>query len=126
MAHAVKRSAGTRKLPGCSAHSGLIADDKLGVSKILLFFCAFAFALHGQTVTVTPTPSSVNFTYQIGAALPATQTVSVRASAGTPAFTTAVTGVNTLWLSVTPDSGKLPGSLSVRANPTSLAVGSFS
>ena len=95
------------------------------MSKTLLLCCAAAFGIQAQTVTVTATPANASFIYQIGAALPAAQTVSVKTNAGTPAFTTAVTGTNTLWLTAGPDSGKLPGSLSLRANPTSLGVGTY-
>lgn len=49
----------------------------------------------------------------------------MRASSGTPTFTTSITGTNTLWLTASPDSGKLPGSLSAQVNPTSLPVGSY-
>jgi uncharacterized protein (TIGR03437 family) len=76
-------------------------------------------------VTVTATPANASFSYQLGAPLPAAQTVSVKTNSATPAFTTAISGTNTLWLTVGPDSGKLPGSLSLRANPTSLAVGMY-
>lgn len=101
------------------------AADKHSVSRVLLLCCAAAFGIQGQTVTVTATPANVSFTYQVGAVLPAAQTVSVKSSAGTLAFTTSITGTNALWLTVSPDSGKLPGSLSLRANPTSLAVGTY-
>ena len=77
-------------------------------------------------VTVTATPASTTFNYQIGATLPAAQSVAVKPSAGTPTYTTAITGTNALWLVASPDNGKLPATLSLRANPTSLAVGSYS
>ena len=94
----------------------------------LLLIAAFtATALHAQTITASP--ASVTFSYQIGAALPSAATVAVRASTGTPAFTAVVPpappGGSSLWLTVSPSSGKLPGSLSLRANPTSLGVGTY-
>jgi uncharacterized protein (TIGR03437 family) len=75
--------------------------------------------------TVTATPTSVSFTYQVGAALPASQTVALRITSGTPAYTVTITGTNTLWLTATPTTGKLPGSLTVRANPTALTAGTY-
>jgi uncharacterized protein (TIGR03437 family) len=108
-----------------SAHIRIPAADKHDVSKTLLLCWAAALGIQAQTVTVTATPANASFTYQTGAVLPAAQTVSVKTNAGTPAFTTAITGMNTLWLTVSPDNGKLPGSLSLRANPTSLAVGTY-
>lgn len=84
--------------------------------------CQIAFA---QSITLTATPPALTFTYQAGATqLPAAQNLSVRASTGTPLFTTTVTS-GSLWLTVSPDSGKLPGSIAVRVNPTGLGVGTF-
>ncbi len=81
--------------------------------------------VEAQTVTVTATPSALSFTYQIGAtALPAAQTVTVKASSGTPAFTTATPG-SAQWLTVSPASGRVPGSLTVRVNPTSLTAKTY-
>ena len=93
----------------------------------LLFLCAtLALTLvEAQTVTVTATPPSLSFTYQIGAAaLPAAQTVTVKASSGTPAFTTSSPGT-AQWLTVSPVSGRVPGSLTVRVNPTSLTAKTY-
>lgn len=77
------------------------------------------------TVTATATPSSVTFSYQIGGTIPAPQTVAVRANSGTPAFTAAIAPTTALWVTVSPEAGKLPGSLSVRVNPTSLTEGTY-
>ncbi len=89
-----------------------------------MLFGVLALACQAQTVTVTATPASLTFTYQSGGAtLPAAQTVSVKA--GSQAYTTSVSPNTALWLTVSPDSGKLPASLSVRVNPTSLAVGAY-
>jgi len=82
-------------------------------------------ALAQTTVTLTPSPTSLTFAYTIGSALPAAQTVSVRASAGTPAYSVTITGSNAQWLTVAPDTGIMPANLSVRVNPTSLAVGTY-
>ncbi len=94
-----------------------------------LFFLCGLIALASQaatTLTVTPTPASLTFTYQSSAtALPAAQSVSVKASSGNPGYTTAISPSTDLWLTVSPNSGTLPGSLSVRVNPTSLPVGMY-
>ena len=80
-----------------------------------------------QTASVTTTPSTLAFSYQVGAAaLPAAQSVSVKNGSSTASYTTSVAPTTALWLTVSPDSGKLPGNLSVRVNPTSLAVGTYS
>ena len=96
------------------------------VRSIVWLFAASLIPLCAQTaVMLTPSPTAVTFTYTIGSALPAAQAVSVRASAGTPAYTVTVTGTNTQWLTVAPDSGLMPANLSVRVNPTSLAIGTY-
>ena len=92
----------------------------------LLSLLAFLVPIMAQTsVTLTPSPTSLTFNYTLGTALPASQAVSVRASAGTPAFTIAITGTNVQWLTVSPETGTIPAALTVRVNPTSLAVGIY-
>ena len=74
------------------------------------------------------TPTSLTFTYQSGSAtLPAAQTVSVKASSGTPTFTTGISpsAAAAPWLTVTPSSGTLPATLNVLVNPTSLPLGIY-
>ena len=96
------------------------------MNKIFLLCGAVALTAQAATVTVTATPSSLSFSYQIGAtALPAAQTVTVKASSGTPAFTATSPGADR-WLTVAPASGTVPGSLTVRVNPTSLAASTYS
>lgn len=100
-------------------------------SAILRFLLALAAAwsvrpLPGQT-TATATPASLTFTYQPGQAqLPAAQSLNVKASGGTPNFTVSITGVNAQWLTATPSRGRLNATLTVRANPTSMSVGTYS
>jgi uncharacterized protein (TIGR03437 family) len=103
--------------------------DKPGVGKMILacgvIALAGACALQAQTATVTTTPSTLAFTYQSGSAtLPKAQTVAVKASSGKPTFTTS-TPPTDYWLTVSLDSGTLPASIAVEANPTSLAVGTY-
>jgi len=76
-----------------------------------------------QTATLTASPTALNLSYVRGAALPSALVLSVKASAGTPTYIVTTTGTNTLWLTVTPGAGKAPANLSVRLNPTGLAVG---
>jgi uncharacterized protein (TIGR03437 family) len=96
------------------------------MNKILLLGGALALSTQAATVTVTATPSSTTFAYQIGATkLPAAQTVTVKASSGAPTFT-ATTPAPDLWVTVGPASGTVPGTLTVRVNPTSLAARTYS
>ena len=90
---------------------------------LFLTLVAASSAITAQTVTVLPV--ALTFNYQAGNSLPAAQTIAVKISAGTPTYTVAVAGVSTLWLTVTPDAGKLPATLSARVNPTSLSVGQY-
>jgi uncharacterized protein (TIGR03437 family) len=93
--------------------------------KIILLCCALAWVSEGATVTLTTNPTLLNFSYQIGAAtLPTVQTISVRASSGTPAYT-ATTPALDEWITVDPSSGNLPGTLNVRINPTSLPASTY-
>ena len=78
------------------------------MSKKLLLCGALAWASQAATVTLTTNPAALTFTYQIGAAkLPAVQTISVKASSGTPAFTATTPGTDA-WITVDPSSGNLP------------------
>ena len=74
---------------------------------------------------MTPTPTSLTFTWQSGNALPPVQTLAVKSGSITAAYTTASIPAGALWLSVSPDAGKLPASLTVRVNPSGLQVGTY-
>ncbi|MCC6391315.1 MAG: hypothetical protein IT167_11995 [Bryobacterales bacterium] len=78
--------------------------------------------------TLSLTPSTLSFTYQIGAAtLPAAQTIQVKRSGSGAAldFTTSLSPAAP-WLIVTPTTGKTGTSISLRVNPTSLNAGTYS
>jgi uncharacterized protein (TIGR03437 family) len=96
------------------------------MNKIFLLCATLTFTTQAATVTVTATPLSATFTYQTGATtLPAAQMVTVKASSGTPTFTATSPGTDP-WLTVGPVSGTVPGSLTVRVNPTSLSARTYS
>jgi Viral BACON domain len=73
-------------------------------------------------VTLTAAPSALTFTAAPGAA-PSSQTVSV--TAGNAATTWGVT-TSAPWLTATASSSFTPGTLTVTANPTGLAQGTYS
>ena len=84
----------------------------------------------GSSLTATVSPSTLNFSWAIGAALPGAQTVSLKLSSGSAAYTAAITPnpndpTGGAWLIATPDSGNAPGSLSVRVNPETLSPGIY-
>ena len=65
---------------------------------------------------ITPTPSSLSFTFAIGGSVPAAQSISL--GGGTGLAFTAATGAS--WLSVTPTSGTTPRNISVSLNSAGL------
>lgn len=73
--------------------------------------------------TLTLTPSTLSFAYQIGGAAPATQNISVT-TGGTLAYTVSATGGT--WLTASPASGSGSGNVTVSANPAGLAAGTYS
>ena len=73
-------------------------------------------------LTISASPSVLNYAYQSGGTLPAAQAVTVSASSAT-AFTAGASGGS--WLSVNPTSGSTPASLSVSVNPAGLTAGSY-
>jgi len=76
------------------------------------------------TLVVSPNPllnvpnATLNFTYQVGASVPAQQNVNITATSGT--LTYAVNTPNAAWLTV-PNSGVTPTPLPVSLNPAGLA-----
>jgi uncharacterized protein (TIGR03437 family) len=96
------------------------------VGKKLFAFAAFVCGLQAQTtITITATPAALTFNYQSGATtLPKSQNLTVRASSGTPSFTTS-TPATDFWLNVSLNGGNLPATMSVSVNPTSLPVGQY-
>lgn len=97
-------------------------------TKLVVFFIgafSVAQAQPPSTATATATPGTMTFAYQIGANLPLAQTVTVKGSAAISTYTSSITPPTALWLTSTPDIGKMPASLTVRVNPTSLSAGNY-
>ena len=118
-----------RNAPEMLSHALPPAADKDGVEKIFLFCGALALALQSDAaITATAAPATLAFTYQSGAStLPNSQSVSLKASSGTPTFTTSISpsAGAAPWLTVNTSSSTLPATLSVRVNPTSLPIGVY-
>jgi uncharacterized protein (TIGR03437 family) len=91
-----------------------------------LFLLALAIAggAYGQSpLTASASPNAVTFTYQLGnSTMPAAQSVSLRASAGTPAYTVVTADP---WVTATPTTGDLPVTLSVQVNPNGLPADTY-
>jgi len=89
------------------------------------FFLASSIAGAQAVATLTPTPASLSFVWQEGAALPAAQTVGVKSGNSTAAYTTAIAPLGTQWITLTPGAGNLPVSMSVLVNPSELPIGTY-
>lgn len=77
--------------------------------------------------TISATPGSLSFGFQIGGTPPGSQPVAVSSSGNPLNFTAAATttsGGN--WLSVAPANGTTPSTVTVSVNPTGLAAGTYS
>ncbi|MCC6537425.1 MAG: hypothetical protein IT162_07750, partial [Bryobacterales bacterium] len=75
------------------------------------------------TPQLSPSPATLAFEAQAGGAAPTPRTLTVTSTTAAVLAFTAVS--NHAWLSVTPNSGSTPGSLSVSVNPAGLAAGSY-
>jgi uncharacterized protein (TIGR03437 family) len=87
------------------------------------FFAALIAA--AQSSVLTPTPASFSFTWVTGSALPAAQTIAIKAGSSKVAYTTAIAPLGTQWITITPGSGALPAALSVLVNPSELPIGTY-
>ena len=101
--------------------------SKLGpLTFVCLAWLSGACRLSAQTTAVTPlkvSPATLTFTYQEGdVKLPAAQALAVTGVAG-GAVTITLSGGP--WLATSLAGGNLPVSCKVLANPTSLAVGTY-
>jgi len=76
--------------------------------------------------TLSANPGTLAFTQAAGGGSPAPRTIAIATSAGAASFrATTVTTSGGNWLSVTPDSGSAPSTLTVSVNSTGLAAGNY-
>jgi uncharacterized protein (TIGR03437 family) len=77
---------------------------------------------------VAVAPSSLTFNYALGGVTPAAQTLSISSSTSVIVYSLSVsaTANGITWLSASPASGTIPGTVTVIAAPTGLAIGSYS
>ena len=78
-----------------------------------------------SSATMTVTPGSLAFGFQQGGSQPASQNLAVSATSTVSFTATASTSSGGSWLTVNPTSGTTPATLTVAANPGTLAVGSY-
>ncbi|HUQ90907.1 MAG TPA: hypothetical protein VM120_04435 [Bryobacteraceae bacterium] len=75
----------------------------------------------GQSLVVSPT--SLNYSYQIGGSQPASQNLNVSSTGFSINYNVFTSGAS--WLSVFPSSGSTPGTVSVSVNTTGLTAGTY-
>ncbi|HWB86803.1 MAG TPA: hypothetical protein VG675_21845 [Bryobacteraceae bacterium] len=100
------------------------------VTPAVLFGCIAVgiWPAHAQTAGPTATPTSVNFSYQVNSAtLPSAAKVQVSLPTALKSLPMTVQATSSPqgWLTVTPDTGHSPLTLSVVVNPTGLTPGSY-
>jgi uncharacterized protein (TIGR03437 family) len=76
----------------------------------------------GGSGALTVNTTALQFSYQIGGALPAAQTIAVACAGAVAQFTASS---NSGWLRANPSSGVTPATLNISADPTGLAAGSY-
>jgi uncharacterized protein (TIGR03437 family) len=73
--------------------------------------------------TISATPASLTFTYAVGGAAPASQSVNITATSSITIATSVTSGSS--WLSATSSSTTTPATLTVSVNPSSLSAGNY-
>ncbi|MEO8662095.1 MAG: hypothetical protein ABI693_26760, partial [Bryobacteraceae bacterium] len=116
--------------PATSAYIGVAKDVALDPAGNLYIAGSGGGVVRVRKVApatgLTTQPSSLSFSYTIGGASPANQTVSVTSSGAASTFTaTATTTSGGNWLTVTPTSGTTPASLTVSVNPAGVPGGVY-
>ena len=99
----------------------------------IYFFAALLLTASNLAHAAAPdlafTPASLNFKYQLGAALPASQSLAIKSTGTALNFTISITGplpYSAKWLSVSSNSGTTSATLKVYVNPTGLPSGTYS
>ena len=98
----------------------------LGCGMAASLLCG-ALSSEGQTLpTLSLTPTTLSFSYQVGATLPAEQKVQIKLSGSAAALDYTITvSAGSEWLIISQLTGKTGTSVGVRVNPTSLLAGSY-
>src|SRR3954471_7405372 len=103
-------------------------------ASLFIRFAAAAFAVPNPAQAAAPdisfSPATLNFKYQVGNALPASQSLQVKSTGAALTFTLSVTGplpYSAQWLSLSSNSGTT-GTVPIKVfvNPTGLPSGTYS
>ena len=115
---------GSRLTPSTTPYVGTILITSPGASGSPI---TVPVNLTLNAATIAATPTQLTFTGFQGAAAPAAQTINISSSSGALSYVVTVnTSSGGNWLSLTPTSGTTPGSVSVTASPSGLAIGTYS
>jgi uncharacterized protein (TIGR03437 family) len=95
----------------------------------LILALAGAQLLRAAAADISFTPAALDFKYQAGGALPASQTLQIKSTGATAlSFTLSVTGplpYSAQWLSLSAGAGTTSASIKVYVNPTGMPAGSY-
>jgi len=81
-----------------------------------------ALTVSAGSASLSLSPSTLSFSYQIGSFLPAAKAIAVSSNGSALNYAVGTSGG---WLSATPSSGTTPGSVSVSVSPSGLAAGTY-
>ena len=118
-----------------SSLAGSLNHCRRGYTLRRATLACLCLALGAETVlaqatgSISATPATMTFTYQVGAVtLPTAQNLQVTGQPTTQDYTASVTGSpsNGAWLLLSSYNGKLPASIKVQVNPTGLSTGTYS
>ena len=98
-------------------------------STFAILLLAVANLAYSAAPDLAFTPTSLNFKYQVGSALPASQSLAIKSTGTALTFTLSITGplpYSAQWLSISANSGTTAATIKVYVNPTGLPSGSYS
>ena len=107
---------------GSGSFTGAVTINSAGSSGLVIPVSVSV----GVTSMLTVTPQQLSFAFQIGAAAPAPQTLTLTSTGGGTISFSAIPSTSSCgssWLVVSPQSSATPSTLSVQINPTGLAAG---
>jgi len=116
----------TITLAGQAGWRGIINLMRLTISSstsINVAIESIEFLSSSATASIATSRTQLQFTWAVGTAVPAPQTLSVANGSGSALTWTATTSAQ--WLTLSPASGTAPADIVVSPNPASLAVGVY-
>jgi uncharacterized protein (TIGR03437 family) len=78
-----------------------------------------------SSALLTASPSTLTFNYQVGGAVPASQTLNLGSSSGSLNYNASATTSGGAWLAIGALTGTTPGSITATVTPTGLSPGTY-